>query len=129
MEKSISVHKETVLHPNSEFERRIIFQYYLDNDLKITEKEREILLECVAVEPENIGIIGCLLNDKSHLNTLRLAIASKNKSNKKLANLSKELLLNLDVNTAHTFYFVERNYDSFSKVEVDVTNVYLTICT
>ena len=129
MEKSISVHKETVLHPNSEFERRIIFQYYLDNDLKITEKEREILLECVAVEPENIGIIGCLLNDKSHLNTLRLAIASKNKSNNKLANLSKELLLNLDVNKADTFYFVERNYDSFSKVEVDVTNVYLTICT
>jgi len=129
LDKSILVHKETVLHPNSEFERRIIFQYYLDNDLKITEKEREILLECVAVEPENIGIIGCLLNDKSHLNTLRLAIASKNKSNKKLANLSKELLLNLDVNTADTFYFVERSYDSFSKVEVDVTNVYLTICT
>lgn len=128
MRKSISTHKETILRPNSEFDRRVIFQYYLDNDIKITEEERNVLLECVAVEPENIGIIGCLLKDKSHLNTLRLAIASTNKSNKKLANLSKELLLNLDVSVADTYYFVERNYDSFTKVEVDVTNVYLTIC-
>ena len=128
MKKSISAHKETILRPNSEFERRVIFQYYLDNDIKITEEEREILLECVAVEPENIGIIGCLLNDNSHLNTLRLAIASTNKSNKKLANLSKELLLNLDVNAADIYYFVEREYESLTKVEVDVTNVYLTFC-
>jgi hypothetical protein len=128
LRKSISAHKETIFRPNSEFERRIIFQYYLDNNIQITEEEREILLECVAVEPENIGIIGCLLNDKTHLNTLRLAIASTNKSNKKLANLSKELLLNLDVNIADTYYFVERDYESLTKVEVDVTNVYLTFC-
>jgi hypothetical protein len=128
VKKSISAHKETILRPNSEFERRVIFQYYLDNDIKITEEEREILLQCVAVEPENIGIIGCLLNDNSQLNTLRLAIASVNKSNKKLANLSKELLLNLDVNAADIYYFVEREYESLSKVEVDVTNVYLTFC-
>ena len=128
MKKTISTHKETILHPNSEFERRVIFQYYLDNDIKITEVEREILLECVAVEPENIGIIGCLLNDNSHLNTLRLAIAATNKSNKKLANLSKELLLSLNVDESDTYYFVEREYESLTKVEVDVTTVYLTFC-
>ena len=128
MKKTISTHKETILHPNSEFERRVIFQYYLDNDIKITEEEREILMQCVAVEPENIGIIGCLLNDNTHLNTLRLAIADTNKSNKKLANLSKELLLSLNVDEADTYYFVEREYESLTKVEVDVTTVYLTFC-
>lgn len=129
MEKSILANKETILHPNSEFERRIIFQYYLDNDIKITEEEREILLECVAVETENIGIIGCLLNDNTHLNTLRLKkIASTNKSNVKLAKLSKELLVDLDVDAAFYFYFVNNDFNTLTKVEVDVTNVYVTFC-
>jgi hypothetical protein len=129
LEKSILANKETILHPNSEFERRIIFQYYLDNDIKITEEEREILLECVAVETENIGIIGCLLNDNTHLNTLRLKkIASTNKSNVKLAKLSKELLVDLDVDAAFYFYFVNNDFNTLTKVEVDVTNVYVTFC-
>lgn len=128
MQTSILNNKETILAPNSEFERRIIFQYYLDNNIPINDAEREILLQCVAVEPENIGIIGCLLKDKTHLNTLRLAIGSKNKSNLKLANLSKELLLNLDVNHAFIFYFAEKDFESLTKVELDVTNVYLEIC-
>jgi len=123
---SILANKETVLRPNSEFERRIIFQNYLDNDIEITAKEREILLECVAVEPENIGIIGCLLNDKSHLNTLRLKIGSTNKSNVKLAQLSQKLLVGLDVDAAFYHYFVDNDFDSLTKVEVDVTNVYVT---
>ena len=126
MTNSILANKETVLRPNSEFERRIIFQNYLDNDIEITAKEREILLECVAVEPENIGIIGCLLNDKSHLNTLRLKIGSTNKSNVKLAQLSQKLLVGLDVDAAFYHYFVDNDFDSLTKVEVDVTNVYVT---
>ena len=69
---SILHNRKTVLEPNSEFERRIIFQNYVDNDIQINEKEREILLECAAGEVEKMGIIGCLLNDKTHLKTLRL---------------------------------------------------------
>lgn len=128
MKNSILANKKTILQPNSEFERRNIFQNYLDSNIKITNQEREILLECVALEPENIGIIGCLLNDKTYLNTLRLKIGSINKSNVKLAQLSKELLVDLDVEAAFYFYFVNNNFDTLTKVEVDVTNVYVTFC-
>lgn len=128
MKNSILANKETILRPNSEFERRVIFQNYLDNYIKITAQEREILLKCVAIEPENIGIIGCLLNDKTHLNTLRLKIGSINKSNFKLAQLSKELLVDLDVDAAFYFYFVNNDFDTLTKIEVDVTNVYVTFC-
>ncbi|SDR87748.1 hypothetical protein SAMN05216503_1246 [Polaribacter sp. KT25b] len=123
-EFSILHQKETILRPNSEFERRIIFQYYLDNDIKIDKKEREILLECVAVEAENIGIIGCLLKDKTHINTLRLAIGAKNKSNVKLANLSKIYLENLSIETADNYYALEKDFSTFTKVEVDVESIY-----
>jgi hypothetical protein len=44
---SIENSEGTVLRPNSEFERIIIFQYYLDNDIKINSKEKEILLKTV----------------------------------------------------------------------------------
>lgn len=126
MKYSILHSKQTILQPNSQFERRVILQYYLDNDLKIDTKEREILLECVALEPENIGIIGCLLNDKTPLNTLRLAIGSANKSNKKLANLSTIYLENLNIDTAHDFYFIEKDYNDLTAVEIDVTNAFIT---
>lgn len=121
---SILHNEKTVLKPNSEFERRIIFQNYLDNDLQINEKEREILLQCVAIEPESIGIIGCLLNDKTHLNTLRLAVGSKNKSNVKLANLSKKYLEDLSITRADDYYSIEKDFLNFTKVEVDVESVY-----
>ena len=121
---SILHNKKTVLEPNSEFERRIIFQNYLDNDIQINEKEREILLQCVAVEPENIGIIGCLLNDKTHLNTLRLAIGAKNKSNVKLASLSKTYIENVSIEAADNYYSIEKDFSDFTKVEIDVESVY-----
>ena len=121
---SILNNKQTILKPNSEFERRRIFQYYLENDIKLTEQEREILNKCVAVEPESIGIIGCLLNDKSHLNTLRLAIGSKNKSNLKLTNLSKQLFTNKFLQKAENYYMIDKDFNDLSDVELDVDKVY-----
>ena len=89
---SIENSKESILRPNSEFERRIILQYYLDNDVQINEIERNILNECHVSEHESIGIIGCLLKDKSLLNSLRLVIGASNRSNFKLSTLSNSLL-------------------------------------
>jgi hypothetical protein len=43
-----------MLKPNSEFKRRIILQYYLDNTILINAAEREILEITKALEPENI---------------------------------------------------------------------------
>lgn len=113
-----------VLKPNSQFERRIILQYYLDNDILISDLEREVLTKTVAVEAESIGIIGCLLNDSTHLNTLRLAIGSKNKSNKKLANFSQKLLNSLNLDEADTYFLVDKNPSEMSEVEKDVESVY-----
>ncbi|APG64365.1 hypothetical protein LPB136_02830 [Tenacibaculum todarodis] len=124
MSFSILNNKETILYPNSQFERRVILQYYLDNDIQIDEEERKILLECIAVEPESIGIIGCLLNDKTHLNTLRLAIGFMNKSNIKLANLATKYLEELSIEEADNYYYVEKGFDEFTDVEKDVESVY-----
>lgn len=122
---SIEKSKETILRPNSEFERRIIFQYYLDNDIKINAKETEILLETNVSEHESIGIIGCLLNDKTPLNTLRLAIGSKNLSNKKLSNLANSLLEPAELEKADALYFFEKEVDDFTHVEHIVTREFL----
>ncbi|MFT7442446.1 MAG: hypothetical protein ACI9Q3_000818 [Maribacter sp.] len=54
-----------------------------------------------------MGIIGCLLNDKTHLNTLNLAIIAKNKSNVKSASLSKIYLKNFNIEAADNYYFIE----------------------
>lgn len=124
MSLSILNNKETILHPNSEYERRVIFQNYLDNDIQINKEERKILLECIAVEPENIGIIGCLLNDKTHINTLRLAIGVKNKSNTKLANLATLYLEGLSIEKANNYYAFEKDFDEFTAVEQDVERVF-----
>jgi histidyl-tRNA synthetase len=121
---SILHNRKTILGPNTKFERRIIFQNYLDNDLQINEKEREILLQCAAGEAENIGIIGCLLNDKTYLNTLRLAIGAKNKSNVKLASLSKTYLENFSIEAADNYYSIEKYFSDFTKVEIDLESVY-----
>jgi len=122
---SIENSEGTVLRPNSEFERRIIFQYYLDNDIKINSKEKEILLKTDVSEHESIGIIGCLLNDSTHLNTLRLAIGSKNLSNKKLSNLASSLFNTEELEKADTVYFVEKNVDDLSRIENIITSEYL----
>ncbi|MCH3882345.1 MULTISPECIES: hypothetical protein [Tenacibaculum] len=124
MSFSILNNKETILYPNSQFERRVILQYYLDNDIEIDKEERKILLKCIAVEPESIGIIGCLLNDKTHLNTLRLAIGSMNKSNSKLANLATKYLEELSIEEADNYYYVEKDFDEFTDIEKDVESVY-----
>ncbi len=124
MSFSILNNKETILYPNSQFERRVILQYYLDNDIQIDKEERKILLKCIAVEPESIGIIGCLLNDKTHLNTLRLAIGSMNKSNSKLANLATKYLEELSIEEADNYYYVEKDFDEFTDIEKDVESVY-----
>lgn len=75
---SIEKNQNTILKPNSKFERRVILQYYLENDIQITKIEQDILHLCTVSEPESIGIIGCLLNDKTYINTLRLAIGTRN---------------------------------------------------
>lgn len=114
---SIENSKESILRPNSEFERRIILQYYLDNDVQINEIERNILNECHVSEHESIGIIGCLLNDKSLLNSLRLVIGASNRSNFKLSTLSNSLLDSNILKKAVSYYFKENNYDNLSRSE------------
>lgn len=124
---SIENSEKTILKPNSEFERRIIFQYYLDNDISINAIEREILNKCNVSEPESIGILGCLLNDKSHLNTLRLAIGAKNRSNKKLSEKSKAYFNLEELDKADTFYSIDKNFDDFTTIEEVVEREYNTI--
>ncbi len=114
---SIENSKESILRPNSEFERRIILQYYLDNDVQINEIERNILNECHVSEHESIGIIGCLLNDKSLLNSLRLVLGASNRSNFKLSTLSNSLLDSNTLKKAVSYYFKENNYDNLSRSE------------
>ncbi|MFD2528269.1 hypothetical protein [Polaribacter marinaquae] len=114
---SIENSKDSILRPNSEFERRIILQYYLDNDIKINEIERGILNECHVSEHESIGIIGCLLDDKSLLNSLRLVIGANNRSNFKLSTLSNSLLDSEILKKAVSYYFEENKYDSLNRNE------------
>ena len=118
---SIEKSKEVILKPNSEFERRIILQYYLDNNIYVNEIEKDILKNCLVSEHESIGIIGCLLNNNSLLNSLRLVIGSKNTSNSKLSNLSKNLLDIERLRQAISYYFVETDYDNLSKNEKIIT--------
>ena len=118
---SIEKNEKTILFPNSLYERRVILQYYLDNDIKINEKEKVILENCVAVEPESIGIIGCLLEDDSYLNTLRLAVGSKNKSNYKLAEKSLVILNKSNIEKADLFYMMK---DDLTAIEQQVSQVY-----
>ncbi len=127
MKYSISQNKETILQPNSEFERRIILQYYLDNDIKITTEERKILLETNVSEPESIGIIGCLLKDSNHLNIIRLAIGAKNRSNKKLADLASSLFNSEQLEKADSYYFMEVSFDELSKIEDVITREYIPL--
>ncbi|WP_157812183.1 hypothetical protein [Polaribacter sp. ALD11] len=124
---SIEHHKETILKPNSEFDRRVIFQYYLDNNISINKIEREILLETHVLEPESIGIIGCLLNDKSHLNILRLAIGAKNRSNKKLSALSATLFNSEQLESADSYYFIETAIEDISNIENGIIMEYSSI--
>ena len=63
-----------------------------------------------------MGIIGCLLNDKTHLNTLRLAISAKNKSTVKLASLSKTYLENFNIEAADNYYFIEKDFSDLTKL-------------
>jgi hypothetical protein len=118
---SIIDNKNKILTPNSLYERRVILQYYLDNNIEISLPEKEILQQSIAIEPESIGIIGCLLNDGSQLNTLRLAIGCKNKSNVKLANKSSELLKNLDIEKADMFLMMKEN---LSHIKTEVSFIY-----
>ena len=123
-EYSIIEDKNAILSPNSLFERRVILQYYLDNNIVLNIEEKEILQTCVALEPESIGIIGCLLADDSFLNTLRLAIGSKNKSNHKLAEKSTVLLNKLDLEAADLHYMMKEDY---TLIEEEVNRVYSMI--
>lgn len=121
---SIENSEREILQPNSEFERRIILQYYLDNDILINNKEREILLKCTVSEPESIGIIGCLLKDKNYINILRLAIGAKNKSNKKLAEKSISYFTQNELENADNFYSFEKDFDLFNEIERVVEREY-----
>jgi hypothetical protein len=121
---SIEHYKETILKPNSEFERRIILQYYLDTNISINLIERETLLQTNVSEPESIGIIGCLLNDHSKLNILRLAIGAKNRSNKKLSELSASLFNSEELKSADSYYFLETDVDDLSEIENIINREY-----
>ncbi|WKD86340.1 hypothetical protein KCTC32516_01715 [Polaribacter huanghezhanensis] len=121
---SIEHHKETILKPNSEFERRIILQYYLDTNISINTIERGILIQTNVSEPESIGIIGCLLNDNSKLNTLRLAIGAKNRSNKKLSELSASLFTLEHLKSADSYYFLETHVEDLSEIENVINREY-----
>lgn len=120
-EYSILRDKNSILTPNSLFERRIILQYYLDNDIQLNTDEKKILQNCQAIEPESIGIIGCLLEETTHLNTLRLAIGSKNTSNIKLEIRASLLLSNLDLEKADLYFMMK---DSLTDIEQEVYYVY-----
>ena len=61
------------------------------------------------------------MSDGSQLNTLRLAIGCKNKSNVKLANKSSELLKNLDIEKADMFLMMKEN---LSHIETEVSFIY-----
>tara|TARA_R110002049_G_scaffold609_3_gene3430 strand:+ start:8715 stop:9113 length:399 start_codon:yes stop_codon:yes gene_type:complete len=124
---SIEDNKESILRPNSEFERRVILQYYLDNDVVINSVEREILLETNVSEPESIGIIGCLLKDNNRLNIVRLAIGAKNKSNKKLAEFSASLFTLEQLENADSYYLVEVDVDDLTKIEEVITREYTNL--
>jgi hypothetical protein len=117
MSYSILNQKKTILHPNSEFERRIILQYYLDNDIEISAVEREILENTTVSEHESIGIIGCLLGDLSDLNVLRLAIGAKNRSNQKLATTASAKINQTIIDKAFNTYFIDKNFDDLTEIE------------
>ncbi len=123
---SIEFSEEVILTPNSEFERRVILQYYLDNDISINRIERKILHKCKVSEPESIGIIGCLLNNNSHLNTLRLAIGSKNRSNKLLSEKSTSYFNLEALEKADRFYRLEKGFENFTEIEIIVQREYNT---
>ena len=63
-----------------------------------------------------MAIIGCLLNDKTYLNTLRLAISAKNKSTVKSASLSKIYLENFNIEAADNYYFIEKDFSDLTKL-------------
>ncbi|MCI2227961.1 hypothetical protein MC378_02195 [Polaribacter sp. MSW13] len=124
---SIENSEESILRPNSEFERRIILQYYLDNDIAINSIEREILLKTNVSEPESIGIIGCLLKDNNYLNIIRLAIGAKNRSNKKLAEVATSLFNSEQLEKADSYYFFDVDTDELSEIENVVTREYIPL--
>lgn len=117
MSYSIIKQKKTILHPNSEFERRIILQYYLDNDIEISAEERDVLENTKVSEHESIGIIGCLLGDLSDLNVLRLVIGAKNRSNKKLATTASAKINQTIIDKAFNTYFIDKNFDDLTEIE------------
>ena len=123
---SIENSEDTILRPNSEFERRVILQYYLDNDISINLVEREILLKTNVSEAESIGIIGCLLQNKTPLNILRLAIGSKNRSNIKLAEIAKASFNKEDLQSAENFYFKNNDNNNLTQVEKTVKREFNT---
>ena len=63
-----------------------------------------------------MGIIGCLLNDKTHLNMLSVAISAKNKSNVKSASLSKIQLENFNIKASDNYYFIEKDFSDLTKL-------------
>ena len=81
-----------LLRLKSAFERREELSRIFLQTVELTKEECDILKLCITEEHEAIGIIGCLLNDKSKINNARLVIASLNQSSKELANKAEELL-------------------------------------
>jgi len=92
----MKLNKKLILSPNSEYERREeLSRLFLTNE-KLTSKEVDIIELCTTEDHESIGLIGCILKNKTDINMARLIIASHNRSNITLASKAKELLSKTD---------------------------------
>ncbi|MCH4823209.1 hypothetical protein ML462_08480 [Gramella lutea] len=88
------INKRAILSPNSEFERRE--ELLRLSNCELSEKEKEILRACDTEDHESIGMIGCLLAEENRKNSIRLLIATRNRSNLALAEKAKNLLGDID---------------------------------
>lgn len=83
---------EAILTPNSEFERKQELNKLFYSNQSLSKEEINVLNSCTTEDHECIGLIGCILNDKSYVNKARLIIATNNHSNIDLATKAEELL-------------------------------------
>ena len=108
-----------ILTPNSAFERREELTKLFLEERNLSEKEISTLNLCTTEEAESIGLIGCILNSKNNLNKARLIIASRNSSNKALAQKAIELLACTDEELE---LLIDKIVDAFFLESEDKTN-------
>ncbi|SCY07040.1 hypothetical protein SAMN05192588_0987 [Nonlabens sp. Hel1_33_55] len=105
------------------FEKRRILQHYFESNIKINDKERNILEKCPANEIEPIALIGYLLGTTTPLNVFRLRIGSVFKSDLRLAKECQQLFTEDDVKHAESvLYHWEYEYDE--DVEEPIVHYY-----